>query len=246
MYHNISSKFELSFRSVSSNLLKKHLKLLKNKGFNNITKLDLIKGGLFDNKKSVFITFDDAYEGVYYSALPVMEEFGFSAAVFIPAGYIGKFNEWDFTPFSRLRHMDKKMLIDLSKNGWIVGSHGFTHTDLRKCSNGGLRKEICDSKKKIEDIIGEEVFLFAYPFGLYNEKVMDMVKNCGYKYAFATANGITNNRYAVSRMALYFIDASPIPLLSDKYCGLYLFRNRIISSLSALTPIYKKYINHLW
>ena len=240
MYHNISSSFELSFRSISSNLLEKHLKYLENNGIQVLKNGDVLKGTFLKKNDSVLITFDDAYEGVYHSALPVMEKHNAAGVVFIPAGYIGKFNDWDFSPLRRLRHMNEKMLVNLSKKGWIIGSHGFTHTDLRKCPNEALKREICDSKKRIEDIIAEKVTLFAYPFGLYNQRVIDVVVECGYEYAFATANGLSDNRFAIKRLALYFIDRTPIPLLREKYCPFYLLRNRIIASFASLTPIYKR------
>ncbi len=240
MYHNISNRFEASFRSISSNLLEKHLKSLEHNGKKILKKHEILSGVFLSRDDSVVITFDDAYEGVYYSALPVMEKHNATGVVFIPAGYVGKFNDWDFSPLRRLKHMDEKMLINLSKKGWIIGSHSFTHPDLRKCSNEALKREICESKKKIEDIIGEEITLFAYPFGLYNQKVIDIVAECGYKYAFATAGGLSGNRFAIKRMAVYFIDRSPLPLLNERYYSLYLFRNRIIAAFASLTPIYKR------
>ncbi len=239
MYHNISNGFEFSFRSISKDLLKKHIKSLYENKIRFLTNEDIAQNTIFDGKDAVLITFDDAYEGVYNYALPVMEKYGVIGAVFIPAGYIGKFNSWDFSPFRGLKHMDKNMLINLSKKGWIIGSHGFNHVDLRKCSDKALKMEICDSKKLLEDLLGKRISLFAYPFGLYNRKVIDMVAECGYDYAFATATGIKRNRFAIRRMAVYFIDPSPLPILNNKYCPLYLFRNRIIASLASLTPVYK-------
>lgn len=238
MYHNISLHFEFSFRSVSRSLFEKHINVLLNNGIRFFSREQIMQGQIMNTSDFVLITFDDAYEGVYNFAFPVMERYSITGAVFISAGYVGKLNTWDFSPIRHLRHMDKKMLINLSKNGWLIGSHGFNHVDLRKCSKENLKMEICDSKKKIEDIIADEVILFAYPFGLFNKRALDTVKECGYKYAFATANGVSHNRFMLKRMAVYFIDPTPLPLLSGKYHSLYSLRNRVISSCASLTPLY--------
>ncbi len=238
-YHDVSNKRAINYTSISKKLLEKHLKDLSNKNIRSFSKSEVFDGLFLNNKNKVLITFDDGYVGVYDNAMPIMDRLGYKGLVFMPAGFIGGKNEWDFTPLGRLEHLDNKMLRNMAKNGWIIGSHSFTHTDLRKCEKGSLLKEVCDSKKAIEDIIGEEVFTFAYPFGLYDRRVMDAVMECGYRYAFATSRGLENNPYAIERALLYFIDRKLIPILTSKY-AIYSFRNRIITSLASLTPLYKR------
>ncbi len=239
-YHNIADRNGISYTSISKELFKKHLNLLLNNGLYMFTKSEVYQGTFLLDFNKVLITFDDGYESLFYNVLPLLDRFNFNPVVFIPAGYIGKSNIWDFSPLKSLRHLSKEMLINMSKFGFIIGSHSISHIDLRKCERKALYREVCDSKKILEDIIGEEVYMFAYPFGLYNRKVIDAVKECGYKYAFATAKGEVKNPFAVERALVYFIDRSPLPLLKSPACSIFRFRNRIISSLSSLTPLYKR------
>ncbi len=241
-YHNVAGKSRLSYTSVSRDLFEKHLNLLLKSGLQFFYESEVYKGEFLYNHNKVLVTFDDGYEGLFYHVLPLIGKFRFSPLVFVPAGFIGKKNYWDFSPFGHLKHLTRDMLIDMAKNGFVIGAHSISHTDLRRCEKKVLHAEICDSKKLLEDIIGKEVYAFAYPFGLYDRRVMEVVKSCGYKYAFATSNGIKGNPYAIERALVYFIDINPLFLLKYPECFLFRVRNRLISTLSSLTPLYKRFI----
>src|SRR5438128_1548231 len=45
--------------------------------------------------RTVLITFDDGYAHVADTVTPILERFGFSAAMFVPAAYVGGRNAWD-------------------------------------------------------------------------------------------------------------------------------------------------------
>lgn len=241
-YHNVSMKNRLSYTSVSRDLFEKHLNLLLNSGLQFFSEPEVYEGEFLYNYNKVLITFDDGYEDLFYHVLPLLGKFRFYPLVFVPAGFIGKKNYWDFSPFGHLKHLTRDMLINMAKNGFVIGAHSMSHTDLRKCEKKALYREVCDSKKLLEDIIGREVYAFAYPFGLYNRRVVEMVRSCGYKYAFATSKGIKGNPFAIERALVYFIDFNPLYLLRYPECLLLRVRNKLISTLSSLTPLYKKFI----
>ena len=239
-YHNITDNSVISYTSISRDLFRKHLEILRDNNLRFFSSTEIKEGVFLKDKSKVLITFDDGYEDLFYNALPLVKEFSFNPIVFIPVAFLGRENLWDFSPFGRIKHLSSSMLINMSKNGFVIGSHSLTHVDLRKCEKKALEREICDSKKLLEDIIGEEVYLFAYPFGLFNEKVIEAVAECGYKYAFATSHGKKDSRFAIERASVYFIDRSPLPLLKPGTCSIYKLRNRVISALSSLTPLYKR------
>jgi len=61
-----------------------------------------------------------------------------------------------------------------------IGAHSLGHSDLIKLSLEKAKKEILGSKKWLEKIIGRPVKIFAYPFGYYNDKVKEAVKQAGF------------------------------------------------------------------
>lgn len=75
----------------------------------------------------------------------------------------------------------------LHEEGFEIGGHTSSHPpDLKMLNDRELRWEIIGNKLMLESIIGEEITKFAYPRGRYNEKVIEVVKEAGYKEARTT------------------------------------------------------------
>ena len=68
--------------------------------------------------------------------------------------------------------------------GWTIGCHSATHPDFLR--GVGTEKEIRDAKKTLEKELGCEIKYFAYPKGVYNDKVLKAVKLAGFSGAFTT------------------------------------------------------------
>jgi len=80
-------------------------------------------------------------------------------------------------------YLDRDQIKNLSKL-FNVASHGISHRDLRK--NIKISdKEISNSKKILEDIIGSEVEIMCYPEGKNNEKIRKITKDSGYKFGLS-------------------------------------------------------------
>ena len=121
-------------------------------------------------EKAVALTFDDGYRDNFENAFPRLTEKGRPAALFIVVDWVEKkgFMNWD-------------EIRDLSKRGITVGSHSVSHRWLPRIEDPQeLRREIFDSKKKIEDEIGKEVKHFSYPVGGVDERVAELVQGAGY------------------------------------------------------------------
>lgn len=62
-----------------------------------------------------------------------------------------------------------------------------------------MEHELCFSKDWIERAIGKPCNLFAYPYGVYNKQLVDLVINYGYSMAFSMTQ--TNyNRFNIPRL----------------------------------------------
>ena len=84
---------------------------------------------------------------------------------------------------------------EMHSSGLIsFGSHTLSHSILTKVSKEKAQKEIYDSKKDIEEHLGEKLSYFSYPNGQYNLTIENIVKSAGYECAFSTNGKIRNNR----------------------------------------------------
>ncbi len=137
------------------------------------------------------LTFDDAYLSVYEHAYPVLAERGLTATIFVVADRIGGINEWDSSAGDRRELlMTADQVRELSGAGFEIGSHTLTHAHLVDANEQSLRRELADSKHKLEDLIGKDVVAFSYPYGEYDDRVLAAVILAGYKYAVNTKLGV--------------------------------------------------------
>ena len=89
---------------------------------------------------------------------------------------------------AKLNDAQVKQLAD---SGLIeIGSHTLTHANLNKLSDADCLRELTDSKQQLEQLICKPVTSFAYPFGIYSDRDVKLVKQSGYSNAVTTVEGI--------------------------------------------------------
>lgn len=74
-----------------------------------------------------------------------------------------------------------------------IGGHTVTHSSMNDQSPEDQNKEIVNSKKRIEEIIGKRIDVFSYPFGGisdYSIKTMELLKENDYIRSFTTNSGM--------------------------------------------------------
>lgn len=135
----------------------------------------------------VRLTFDDAFENLLKHALPVLQEFGFPATVFAVPGNLGRTPQWKISashPEYRERLMTAEQLKQLPGMNVVVGSHTQTHPALSELSAEQIRWELTESKKSLEAIIGRPVADLALPHGAFNDDVIRIAREAGYRRVY--------------------------------------------------------------
>jgi peptidoglycan-N-acetylglucosamine deacetylase len=61
-----------------------------------------------------------------------------------------------------------------------IGAHTMNHVELPNIPTERAFNEIHDSKLYLEDLLGHDISMFAYPKGLYNSKVKQLVQKSGF------------------------------------------------------------------
>ncbi len=152
--------------------------------------LDGIAGRVELPDKAVAITFDDGIACAFENALPILQEFGYPASVFVVSSRVGGYNDWcEVFGFPRRRMLTTSEIRALAEFGVDIGSHTANHLWLGKTEETVITKETQDSKAVLEDILGREVSHFAYPFGSWNPMTRNAVIEAGYTGACSTMSG---------------------------------------------------------
>ena len=242
-FHKISLKPEFGGTFVFPAQFRAFMTELHNNKFKTVCIEENINNK--DNVKSISIFFDDAYESVFTFAYPIMKEFGQKGVIAPVAGYIGKKNHWDRGNGSFM-HMNEEQIKMLSDNGFEIISHTMNHYDLRKLSDNKLEYELKESKNMLELITGKPVQYLLYPYGLYNDRVIRKVKECGYSGAFASYSRDNRRikRYAMGRNSIYIIDTIADFKIIIKRAPLFLYgheetKGRIINWFARFSEVIK-------
>ncbi len=82
--------------------------------------------------------------------------------------------------------MDRADMLSLDAQGFEIGAHGVSHKNLARCSSRQLLIEVEGCKKRLEDEMGKEIRMFAYPGGRYNRRVIASLKRAGFTGARTT------------------------------------------------------------
>jgi peptidoglycan/xylan/chitin deacetylase (PgdA/CDA1 family) len=159
---------------------------LKENGYVSINFDDLanrLRSGKALPPKPVIICFDDGPETQYTYALPLLKKYSYTATFFLFTNAIG-----------RPHYLSWGQVIDLSSEGMQIGCHSRFHPYLTRIRNENeLWDEISGAKERLEARLGKPVTAFAYPFGQYNEHVVELVKKAGYACARGTYPGIVHS-----------------------------------------------------
>jgi peptidoglycan/xylan/chitin deacetylase (PgdA/CDA1 family) len=174
-------------------------------------------------KKRIILTFDDGYSDIFVNALDIFKRLSGRAIIFLVAGKIGGVNDWDSScELAGKSLLSWEQIDELAKSGVELGSHSMTHPDLTKLKSKELEREIRESKRILEERLGNPIDGFSYPFGLFNNQVISALRDAGYKWAVTTSDSIwegLGNPYRVRRISISGVD--PDWLLRTKLNGLY-------------------------
>jgi len=139
--------------------------------------------------KVVGITFDDGYQNNLIHALPVLKSQGFTATCYGVSSMVGGMNVWDAGKVAQKPLMTTQDWLAWHQAGMDVGSHTQTHANLAELTQEAAMRQITQSKYELQQVIGDEVRHFCYPYGWFKPEHEEMVRAAGYVTATSTRRG---------------------------------------------------------
>lgn len=163
-----------------------HVRLLRRRGYRLVPAGELGANGPAP-PRTASLTFDDGWRNWLTEALPLLQHLDVRATFFVCPGLFGKQHpDLDGEAGALL---DEEGVRALRAAGMEVGSHTLTHRDLRSLDQAELERELRESKLAVEELTGERCRVLAYPFGLYDDRVVRAAGEAGYELAFGWLPG---------------------------------------------------------
>ncbi|MDR3404376.1 MAG: polysaccharide deacetylase family protein [Chthoniobacter sp.] len=226
-YHNIDEKGSKAL-TISVAEFEKEMDAIKANGFTVIPMQDFLawrRGEKSIPNKSCLITIDDGWVSAYTNAWPILKKYNYPFTLFIYINYVGtggKSMSWD-------------QLAEMRDAGVDIESHTYSHSSLKVPGgnvdakakalikqdvaalgvDGWLRKEIIGSKEVLEKQLGIKCNVFAYPFGVWSPKAVEIVKEAGYEAAFTVYGQQLHPSSQKELLGRYAIEAGKPKIFED-------------------------------
>jgi peptidoglycan/xylan/chitin deacetylase (PgdA/CDA1 family) len=187
-YHAVSPRWPADL-SVTPEAFERQLRMLLARGYRGATFADAVSSPA---RKTMVVTFDDAYLSVLELGKPILDRLGLPASVYVPTDYPGRdgpmawpgIDQWLDGPHeAELRPMTWEQLGGLAGAGWEIGSHTCSHPHLTALDAPALAREMSASKAECERRLGHTCRTIAYPYGDYDERVVQAARRAGYEAA---------------------------------------------------------------
>jgi peptidoglycan/xylan/chitin deacetylase (PgdA/CDA1 family) len=187
VYHGVGSEEGDSARLVvEPGRLESHVRFLQWLGYRFLTAEELLDEGR-PRARTAVLSFDDGFRNWLTQAAPLLRRLGVRATFYVCPGLFGK-QHWHVSG-EEGRLLDEAEARALHEAGMELGSHSLSHPDLRLLDGGELAVELLESKREVERITGGPCRTFAYPYGLYDERVIAAAAEAGYELAFRWTPG---------------------------------------------------------
>ena len=194
MYHRFNEN-KYPSTNIEVDIFKKHLQLIKsnNVEFYDPNEFDS-RFNSVQNTKKILITVDDAFSSFYNEAWPILKNEKIPFILFVSTEPVGKkgYMSWD-------------QIIEVSQHEFaFIGNHSHTHEYLVNFSFEKFKDDINTSIKIFKERLGYNPIFFSYPFGEFNLKQVEFIKQ-NFKYGFGQHSGVidfTKNPYELPRFPI--------------------------------------------
>jgi peptidoglycan/xylan/chitin deacetylase (PgdA/CDA1 family) len=210
MYHHLLEQKDAGNNPavVTVENFKDQMQYLKDHHY-QIIPLEMLNNHIKNNKripeKSVVLTFDDGYQSVYHYAYPILKEYGYKASVFMITSKIPD-KAQPFSPH-KLTYMSSE---EMNKSQDIFEFACHTHNLHILNENKKSLLVEADKQEIIKDLKASKEFVqtkyFAYPYGQYNDLVVNTLQEDGVELAFTVNPGKVNkksNKMHLNRIPIY-------------------------------------------
>jgi peptidoglycan/xylan/chitin deacetylase (PgdA/CDA1 family) len=215
LYHRLVSEDEYAdcpptekIFSTTETRFRAQMEYLKREGYHPLSLdavVDFVERGTPLPPRPVCITFDDGCVSVHDRALPILRELGVPAVLFVTTDA----EAWCFQLGSNSqRRVSPEEMRALEAGGVAIGSHALTHGALEAMDDEGIRKELGESKRWLEQTLGHPVDSFAVPLNWYGPRVRRIAQELGYRAVMTSDNGTIHGDSDLFHLRRFIIEGS--------------------------------------
>lgn len=188
MYHHLEPKPEAEKKghaklNVYPSYFEQQVQFLIKHNYQTVSAQNLVNS-LLEHKKtpdrSVVLTFDDGYDDIYQNVFPLAKKYKIILNLMIPTGLVGNpgYLTWN-------------NLVEIKKSGLVfIYNHTASHYSLVESDENKILEETVKPQNLLEGNLGAIPKIITYPYGDFNERVIEILKKENFIAGFSTIKGI--------------------------------------------------------
>ena len=151
---------------------------------------------------AVSLCVDDAFRSFSEVGMPIFRRYNIPVTLFVNTDSVGTTG-----------YLNWSELKQLAEEGVTIGNHTASHAyliELKKDESlqeweKRIKADIEKAQKQFKKHLGFKPTLFAYPYGEYSDRVVEIIESLGFKAAFAQQSGVIHdksNRFILPRFPM--------------------------------------------
>jgi peptidoglycan/xylan/chitin deacetylase (PgdA/CDA1 family) len=191
MYHHIGAPSK-EYETVLPAQFAAQMEWLYTEGYRAISIAELGELSVQNAEKTVLITVDDGQVSFIEYAFYLLREYGFKATANVIGRYVGGYVDENHPRFSwdECRYLMKSGLVD-------IGCHSYNLHDWNgypsmaaaiSAFNAKLEQDLTRFQQVYKRELGKSADILAWPFGIYDQKSLEIARKAGFKYFLNSDN----------------------------------------------------------
>lgn len=153
-------------------LFKKHIEVIRSEGYKIVSRIS-------NNYGEVAIMFDDGFRGIWECRDYFFEQC-IQPTIFLPVEYIGRKDDGILT-------IDE--ILELQSHGFNFECHGWSHGELTQFNDGELKRELWDSKQKLQTLLNKKITGLCMPVGVFSTHLLNEIRKYDYTNVYSCIPG---------------------------------------------------------
>ena len=171
--------------NVLPEVLEAQLAYLREEGYKSISLEELhafVRGtAKADPGRRVLLAFDEGSPSSRTTVAALLERYDFTAVLFLSPMRLTDGGA------EHLTRDDVRALLETGR--FELGAYGLDRSALPRMDRRDISRHLRESRRRLERELGVQVVDLAYPYGLYDRRVIESAREVGYRMAFTVNSG---------------------------------------------------------
>lgn len=222
IFHHVNGNAG-DYLTVSTDKFKSMMSMLKREGYTTLSSEEFrrYKLGLGQvPRKSLLLTFDDAWLDVYVYAFPILREYDFKFTIFVVSDWVSLASRQPRSsdPVSFPSHRVAESFVDTPRVSEVLCNWDDLRLMLQSglCSienhtashgrRGDVRRDVAEGRQAIRNALGVPANQLCWPYGKHSREDLRIARELGIDITYLVRRGVNLPRYFTMRIKRFNVE----------------------------------------